>query len=108
MLRDRTLSILRIAIAESSRFPELGIAFYANGPQKFRDRFRAWLDTLAAQGLVATPDTLTATYQFMALLRSDVFLRAGLGLPPPPGEAEIDATVTDAVATWLRAFAAPA
>jgi len=107
MLRDRTLSILRIAIAESTRFPELGVAFYANGPQKFRDRFRAWLDTLTAQGLVATPDTLTATYQFMALLRSDMFLRAGLGLPPPPGEAEIDATVTDAVATWLRAFAAP-
>jgi TetR/AcrR family transcriptional repressor of mexJK operon len=108
MLRDRTLSILRIAIAESARFPELGVAFYANGPQKFRDRFRAWLDTLAAQGLVETPDTLTATYQFMALLRSDMFLRAGLGLPPPPGEAEIDATVTNAVETWLRAYAARA
>ena len=52
------------------------------------------------------PDTLTATYQFMALLRSDMFLRAGLGLGPPPGEDEIDATVTNAVETWLRAFAA--
>ena len=107
MLRDRTLSILRIAIAESSRFPELGEAFYAHGPQKFRDRFTVWLETLAAQGVVAAPDPLTATYQFMALLRSDLFLRAGLGLPPPPGEADIDASVSNAVETWLRAFAAP-
>jgi TetR/AcrR family transcriptional repressor of mexJK operon len=106
ILRDRTLSILRIAIAESTRFPELGVALYANGPQKFCDRFRPWLDTLAAQGLVETPDTLTATHQFMALLRSDLFLRAGFGLPPPPSDEEIDATVTDAVETWLRAFAA--
>ncbi len=106
MLRERTLSILRIAIAESARFPELGEAFYTNGPQKFRDRFLAWLDTLAAAGLVETPDPLTATYQFMSLLRSDMFLRAGIGVPPPPGEVEIDATVTGAVETWLRAFGA--
>jgi TetR/AcrR family transcriptional repressor of mexJK operon len=106
MLRGRTLAILRIAIAESARFPELGEAFYANGPQKFRDRFSAWLEVLAARGLVAVPDRLTATWQFMALLRSDMFLRAGLGLPPPPGEAEIEATVASAVETWLRAYAA--
>ncbi len=106
LLRERTLSILRIAIAESARFPELGDAFYQNGPQKFCHRFRAWLETLAAQGLVRTPDTLTATHQFMALLRSDVFLRATLALPPSPSDAEIDATVTSAVETWLRAFAA--
>ena len=108
MLRERTLAILRIAIAESTRFPELGEAFYANGPQKFRDRFSGWLGGLAAQGLVEAPDRLTATYQFMALLRSDLFLRIGMGLPSPPGEAEIDATVASAVETWLRAFAAPA
>jgi len=29
-----------------------------------------------------------------------------LGLPPPPGEAEIEATVASAVETWLRAYAA--
>ena len=104
LLRERTLSIVRIAIAESVRFPELGHAFYTNGPQKSCDRFAAWLEILAAQGLAHTPDPLTATHQFLTLLRSDVFLRASLGVPPPPGDDEIDATVTNAVETWLRAF----
>jgi len=47
-----------------------------------------------------------ATEQFMALLRSGVFLRASLALPPEPTDAEIDATVAAAVDTWQRAFAA--
>ncbi len=104
LLQERTLSILRIAIAESARFPELGDAFYRNGPQSFCLRFRRWLETLGAQGLVRTPDTLAATHQFMALLRSDMFMRAILALPPAPGEDDINATVTGAVETWLRAF----
>ena len=40
----------------------------------------------------------------MALLRSGVFLRASLAVPPAPTEADIAATVTAAVETWLRAF----
>lgn len=108
LLRERTLAIVRVAIAESVRFPELGLAFYANGPQRSCDRFRAWLETLSAQGLVHAPDKLAATHQFVALLRSDAFLRATLGVPPPPGDDEIDATVTSAVETWLRAFGTPA
>ncbi len=108
LLRQRTLAIVRIAIAESARFPELGLAFYTNGPQRSCDRFGAWLATLSAQGLVHTPDPLAATHQFTALLRSDVFLRASLGVPPPPGDDEINATVTSAVETWLRAFGTPA
>lgn len=107
LLQDRTLSIVRIAIAESTRFPELGHAFNENGPRKFGLRFCTWLEMLSAQGLVETPDTLTAAHQFIALLRSEVFLRATLGLPPPPSDDEIDTTVTSAVATWLRAFARP-
>ena len=105
LLQERTLAIMRIAIAESARFPELGHAFYENGPQKFCDRFRPWLEALERKGLVHTPDTLTATHQFMALLRSSVFLRASLGLPPALSETEIDETVTSAVGTWMRAFA---
>jgi TetR/AcrR family transcriptional repressor of mexJK operon len=105
MLREETLAIYRIAIAESARFPELGHAFYANGPQRSYETARAWLATQQAAGLVRPADLDVATQQFMSLLRSGVFLRAGLALPPPPSEAEINATVSAAVETWLRAFA---
>ncbi|CAH2599319.1 TetR/AcrR family transcriptional regulator [Rhodovastum atsumiense] len=108
LLQPPTLAIYRVAIAESGRFPELGRALYEGGPQRFCQRFAAWLDMLATRGMVATADPLVAAHQFTALLRADVFLRASLAVPPLPDDAEIDTTVAAAVETWLRAFAPPA
>ena len=104
MLHERTLRIYRIAVAESARFPELGRAFYENGPGRTCARFREWLSHRHAMGSVATPDPSVATHHFMSMLRGSVFLRATLGAPPPPTEAEIMATVTAAVEAWLRAY----
>jgi TetR/AcrR family transcriptional repressor of mexJK operon len=104
MLQERTLAIYRIALGEAGRFPELGRAFFENGPGKFCARAQAWLAVLRAAGLVRAADLEVATHQFTALLRSGLFLRASLALPPAPTEAEIDATVAAAVDTWLRAF----
>eukprot|EP01035_Chromulina_nebulosa_P011284 gene11284-15106_t len=39
LLQPRTLAIYRVAVAESARFPELGRAFWAAGPNAFRERF---------------------------------------------------------------------
>jgi len=104
MLQERTLAIYRVAIAEAARFPELGRAFFDNGPSKFCTWGERWIARQQAAGLVRQADLGVATHQFMALLRSGVFLRASLALPPAPGEAEIEATVRAAVDTWLRAF----
>ncbi len=107
MLQERTLAIYRIALSEAGRFPELGRTFFDNGPGKFCIKGQAWLAPLRDAGLIRAADLEVATHQFMALLRSGLFLRASLSVPPPPTEAEIDATVAVAVDTWLRAFGAP-
>jgi TetR/AcrR family transcriptional repressor of mexJK operon len=104
MLRERTLRLYRVVIAESARFPELGAVFYRNGPQRFCDRFTAWVADQAAAGRLGAPDAGLAAQQFMALLRSGLFLRASLALEPAPTVAEIDATVNAAVSTFLKAF----
>jgi TetR/AcrR family transcriptional repressor of mexJK operon len=105
MLQERTLAIYRIAMAESARFPELGRAFFDNGPAKFCSHAEAWLRTQQDAGLVRQADPGIAAQQLMALLRSGVFLRASLALPPAPAAAEIEATVRAAADTWLRAYA---
>jgi TetR/AcrR family transcriptional repressor of mexJK operon len=107
MMRPETLAIYRIAVAESGRFPELGQTFHARGPQRFLDRLTEWLTQQQRAGLIRpAADPCVAAQQFAALLRSGLFLRTTLALPPPPTEAEIDGTVTAAVETWLRAYAA--
>jgi TetR/AcrR family transcriptional regulator, mexJK operon transcriptional repressor len=107
LLDPGALAIHRVVVAESVRFPELGRAFYENGPEVFRRTFAAWLDAQVVSGRLAVPDALMAADQFVGMLRTPgVFLRASLGLPPPPSDAEIDATVAAAVRTFLRGYAA--
>lgn len=105
LLQDRALAIHRVVIAESVRFPELGRAFYDNGPALFRTQFAAWLLRQQDAGRLAIPDADLAADQFVGLLRLGVYLRATLGLARPT-DAEIDATTAAAVRTFLRAFAA--
>jgi TetR/AcrR family transcriptional regulator, mexJK operon transcriptional repressor len=105
LLEERALAIHRVVISESVRFPELGRAFYDNGPGVFRRVFSDWLAEQTASGRLAVPDPGQAADQFIGLLRGGLYLRATLGLRPPPEQAEIDAAVTSAVAAFVRAYA---
>lgn len=88
-------------IAESVRFPELGRAFYDNGPVAGRKRLAAWM---AGRPSLHVPEPELAAEQFLGLLRSGLYLRATLGLAPEPTEPAIEAVVAAAVRTFLRAF----
>ncbi|HVC63098.1 MAG TPA: TetR/AcrR family transcriptional regulator [Acetobacteraceae bacterium] len=106
LLDAKPLAIQRVVMAECVRFPELGRAFYENGPEVFRRTFGAWLAVQAGAGRLAVPDPVIAADQFLGMLRATgIFLRASLGLPPAPADADIDATVAAAVRTFLRAYA---
>ncbi len=107
LLQPHTQAIYRVAVAESARFPELGRAFMANGPQRFLDRFSFWLAEQTSAGHLAVADPLLAAEQFGALLRLSLFMRATLGLADDHSEADIKATVAAAVATFMKAFGPP-
>ena len=104
LLEDRALAIHRVVISESVRFPELGRAFYDNGPGMFRRVFGEWLAAETAAGRLGVPEPAMAADQFIGLLRGGVYLRATLGLGLP-AEAEIDAAVAAAVDAFLQAYA---
>jgi TetR/AcrR family transcriptional regulator, mexJK operon transcriptional repressor len=104
LLEERSLAIHRVVVSESLRFPELGRAFYDNGPGVFRRVFGDWLAEQTAAGRLAVPDPALAADQFIGLLRGGLYLRATLGLTPP-SEAEIDDALASAVAAFVRAYA---
>jgi len=60
----------------------------------------------AGAGRLHIPDPELAAEQLMALLRAGLHLRATLGIPPSPNEAEIDSTVAAAVGTFLATYGA--
>lgn len=104
LLQAQTLAIYRVVMAEGARFPELAAAFMENGPLGFKNRLAAWLAAQTASGRLAAADSALAAKHFMALLKSGLFMRATLGLPPAPDDAEIDRTVDAAVDTFMKAF----
>jgi TetR/AcrR family transcriptional repressor of mexJK operon len=104
LLEDRSLAIHRVVISESVRFPELGRAFYDNGPGLFRRLFGEWLKAQSEAGRLSVSDPILAADQFIGLLRGGVYLRATLGLGHP-ADTEIDAAVTSAIDAFVRAYA---
>lgn len=106
LLEERALAIHRVVISESLRFPELGRAFFEGGPKTFIRVFGDWLASHAHAGRLRLDDPARAADQFVGLLKCGTWTRAALGVPPPPDQAEIDATVSAAVETFLRAYGA--
>ncbi|MGH7042910.1 MAG: TetR/AcrR family transcriptional regulator C-terminal domain-containing protein, partial [Acetobacteraceae bacterium] len=107
MLDDEVLSIHRVVIAESPRFPELGRAFYDGGKRVSCEWMADWIAEQRAAGLLFVDDARQAAQHWMALLRGDLFLRGMIGLEPRPTEAEIDAAVEGAVDLFMRAYGRP-
>ncbi len=98
------MAIHRVVIGESTRFPELGRAFYDNGPAALFRTFGDWLAEQTEAGRLAVTDRGHGGGAVRRHAADGLFLRATLGLAPPT-EAEIDATVEAAVTTFVKAYA---
>jgi AcrR family transcriptional regulator len=102
ILTPRALAIHRVVIAESPRFPELGRAFYENGPARVRRALGEWLVAQTAAGRLAIEDPMLAADQFGGLITSGPHKRAVVGLPVSADE--IETTATEAAAMFCRAY----
>ena len=74
-LSDFGISIYRICVAESGRFPELGRQFYETGPAMAQTILTEYLGQAARKGelTIASDDIELAAHQFVELCRAGVF-----------------------------------
>jgi TetR/AcrR family transcriptional repressor of mexJK operon len=105
-LTPRILSICRVVIAESRRFPELGPIFYESGPKVTLNGLTSYLDTARAHGMIETDSPRLSAYQFLGMLRGDLQLRALIGIDSPT-PATIKRVADRAVDVFLRAYQKP-
>ncbi len=104
--KDRLFATIITEACQSKigRFPELGAAFYDSGPAQFLLFFSAWLGAQMQSGRLRAADPEVAADQFIALIRSGIYMRASVGLPVKQDEATVQQHVANAVDTFLRAF----
>ena len=105
-LHPRTIELLRLAVAEAHRFPDLAAALFARGPAVNYERLRTFLRRQMKQGTIEDLDPQIAAEQLLGGVVGHQQLRMALGLPAPTRrevEHRVDAAVASFVATYGHA-----
>ena len=102
-LDPRTILLLRLAIGEHARFPDLAKTLFEHGAARTYARLRRFLAARRAAGDIDVDDLQIAAEQFLGGIIGHQQLRASLGLPPP-SRKDIEARVHAAVRTFTAAY----
>jgi TetR/AcrR family transcriptional repressor of mexJK operon len=106
VLQPRVLALRRLVIAEAGRFPELGQAFFDQGPGRTINGLAARFTELARAGRLRTDDPAGAAAEFNWLVMAAPINEAMLlGRTSFPAE-DLARRAARAVATFLRAYGA--
>jgi TetR/AcrR family transcriptional repressor of mexJK operon len=103
MLQPSSLALYRLIIAESARFPELGVALFASGPGKLIRTLADYLDWQTRRGRLAVADPERAAEQLIGMLTGRLQLRALLNVPTPT-QAELQVHVEHAVSSFVTLY----
>jgi len=103
---EQRVSMYRILMGESARFPELGDIFYKAGPAVVRKFLADYLAEQHKRGLLHVDDPQLASEQFFGMLNGCQF-KAQLGIEKLPNKQAIDAYIEHAVMIWTKALAVP-
>lgn len=104
LLSDFSQQVFRICVAERERFPELGRAFYASGPEMGRDRLAEYLTCAVERGELMIDDLPMAAEQFLELCKVKLWTRAVFGIQTEFSDAETDEVVHHAVRMFLARY----
>lgn len=105
VMQPRILQLRRLVIGEAGRFPELGRAFYEQGPGRTIAALAAVFERLAARGALQLDDPPLAAAHFNWLVMSIPLNQAMfLGEDEPPASAELNRYADAGVRAFLAAY----
>ncbi len=105
VMQPAMLRLRRVVIAEARRFPELGRAFYDQGPGRTIATLAETFAELAAAGTLNAPDPTLAATQFNWLIMSAPLNEAMLlGKDEPLTRREINKLADNAVRAFLAVY----
>ncbi|HTE58761.1 MAG TPA: TetR/AcrR family transcriptional regulator [Solirubrobacteraceae bacterium] len=108
VMQPRILQLRRLVIGEAGRFPELGRAFYEQGPGRTIAALATVFERLAERGVLRLDDPRLAATHFNWLVMSSPLNRAMfLGEDQPPARAELNRYADAGVRAFLAAYAQP-
>ena len=106
MTQPEMLAQVRIVIAATGKFPNLGRAFYESGPCYGETRLAERLEAWRRAGLLQFQDGRVAARQFIDLCKSGVFGACLFGVTESATPKAIAETVARAVEIFMRVYGA--
>jgi len=103
-LTQKVRNIHRLVIAESGRFPELGRAFFDNGPKRGIQLMAGWMAEQAAAGRLRDADPERMATLFLDLCKSGLHQKLLWNIVPEPSDAMKAENVASAVEVFMAAF----
>lgn len=100
------ISLARVVIGATEKFPAVGRALYEAGPLYGATRLAEELRRLEQAGFLVLPDAERAAWQFVDLCQSGVYKRVLFGVTDRADPGEIEATVAAAVEVFMKAYGA--
>jgi AcrR family transcriptional regulator len=104
ILRDMSMAIHRLVVAESGRFPELGRVFYETGPRLGERRLGDFMQNAINAGRLRRCDPVEAGRWFKALTLNDIYSRRLWGVIDELTPEQIRTHVGEAADIFLAAF----
>jgi len=104
ILRPGAIAQVRVVIAATARFPQLGRAFYDAGPGYGIERLSARLAAFAERGALNVPDPELAARQFINLCCSDFHKRMLFGVVTSVDPQAVEMAVEEAVTFFLKVY----
>jgi AcrR family transcriptional regulator len=104
LLSPDHLDFLRIVVGASTKFPQLGKAYFEAGPCTGTNRLASYLRRLTEQGILFVEDPQLAARQFLDLCRTGIHLRMMLGDRTAPASEEIERNLDSAIKVFLAAY----
>lgn len=104
LMSDFSIQVFRVCVAESTRFPELGRAFYDSGPKQVLDQIAAYLGSEKVARDLEIEDPYMAADQFLQLCRADMLLRRILNVDTDDSPEKMDRIARETVATFLARY----
>lgn len=104
VLDPETITLFRVVIGETDKFPELGREVWQSGHQEIQRIVAEFLQKSAERGALSVTDTTLAAKQFLLLCKSDLQMRWMMDADKIADEAEIAQAIEASVTMFLAAY----
>lgn len=102
-----SLSIFRMCVAESERFPEMAREFYRNGPLMARNLLADYLKCATEQGVLKVDNPELAAEQFAELCKAGIFMRRVFGVAEEQSPEWCEEVAQSAVEMFMARYGVP-